>query len=53
MSIMHCCDNLNVCNDVIKVEHNGLDFYVRIIYCSSCGSKKAGSGVSDGHKQTK
>lgn len=52
-SSMHCCSNLTIETGNITIEHNGLDFNIRIVYCSNCGSKKVGSGVSDGRKKTK
>lgn len=52
MSLMHCCNNLDVTHSTFIVSDNGFEFNVKVCYCKSCGSKKAvGSGVSDGRKQ--
>lgn len=54
MSVMHCCDKLDVTHSTFIVSDNGFEFKVSVAYCKNCGSKKAvGSGVSDGRKQTK
>lgn len=52
MSVMHCCNNLDVAHSTFVVSDNGFEFNVKVCYCKSCGSKKVvGTGVSDGRKQ--
>ncbi len=48
---LHCCKNLNIIREEIKLERNDFEFKVHITYCTSCGSIKYGTtGIQDGKK---
>lgn len=48
---LHCCKNLNIIREEIKLERNDFEFKVHITYCTSCGSIKHGTtGIQDGKK---
>ena len=51
MSVMHCCNNLEVTTVKDTIVSGGFNFVVTVTYCKSCGSKKAmGTGISSGKK---
>ncbi len=47
----HCCRNLNIVREEVKIETNGFSFKVYLTYCTGCGSIKHGTtGIKDGKK---
>ena len=48
---LHCCKNLNIIREEVKLERDGFEFKVYLTYCTGCGSIKHGTtGIQDGKK---
>ena len=43
---MHCCGNINITVDTTVVTFGSHSFLVKVVHCSSCGSKKATSSIT-------
>lgn len=45
MTVLHCCDNINITNGTTSVMFGRHRYEVNVVFCKECGSQKATSHI--------